>query len=265
MNKVILLFFIFCSSSAISITQASDRGELVKKLQEMLSEQKDINDEQKNQLIPQVLSIMATKNKFDYQAIKEPCKGDLERYCSEAASVSESINCIKANRESASRICEDSLKNRFGGKSFPEDKMYAGVLIPKGSHFFYDPSGNILGAIASQDFMYRGIKYKKGQIRLHETGLSFAHLTEDQLIDGTKYMADGIGPFFNKDGYVENATLAEDTQIGGVLYKGGTPIQFYTKGQVKSGTVAEKIEVLGKSYEAGKPIWFKKDGSLSNF
>jgi len=122
--------------------------------------------------------------------------------------------------------------------------------------------GNVLGIKASENFIYKNINFKKGQIRFHYTGISVGHLVSDQYIDGIKYKAGGIGPFFNKDCEVENATLAEDTEIDGILYKGSSQIQYYSHGKVEIGVVAKEVFIQGDFYEAGKHVWFNKDGTI---
>lgn len=265
MTRKIFLILAVCSYLSISLSLAADIPEIDKIIKEMLSGRESLSEEQKNQLKLQVLSIVATKNKFDYRAIKKSCKEDLEKICSSKEGVTEKLECIKENRVQVSQICEDSLRNTFGGKPFTEDKMYAGVLLPKKSHFFYDPHGNILGAIASKKFEYNGIEFRKGQVRFHETGLSVAHLTKNQEINGIRYKADGIGPFFDKDGNVSNATLAEDVEISGVYYKGSSQIMFDSFGKVQQGRLAKDVSIAGKDYKTGKTISFRKDGTIMVF
>lgn len=229
----------------------------------MMAAERGITDQdQINQLKLKLRAMLATQERFTQMAIRAPCEGDIERFCESDASASQLLQCMKENREQVSSLCEDALRNQFGGKPINEAQLYHGVMIPKGSTFFYDPQGNILGVNASDEFEYKGIRFKNGQVRFHEEGVSFAQMVSDQFINGIKYKADGIGPFFDKDGNVENATLAEDAEFGGVLYKGGTQIQFYSFGKVKSGTVAQETILLGKTIGAGEVVWFDNDGSL---
>jgi hypothetical protein len=241
---------------------AFDEAEFNNKIEEMATEQGITDENQINQLKLRLRAILETKQRFTHMAIQTPCEEDIKRFCKSGASVSETLQCMKENREQVTSLCEDALRNQFGGKPLSEAQLYRGVKIPKGSTFFYDPQGNILGVIASDEFEYNDIHFKNGQVRFHDEGISVAQMVSDQSINGIKYKAEGIGPFFDKDGNVENATLAEDTEIGGVLYKGGTQIQFYSPGKVKSGTVAKEITLFGGTLEAGESIWFNKDGSL---
>jgi len=265
MIRTISLIYAIVSCLMVSVSIAADSSEIDKKIEEIFSGKENISEEQKNQMKLQVLSIMATKNKFDYRAIKKICKEDLDRFCSTKDNVTEILECIKANRNQVSQICEDSLKNTFGGKSFPEDRMHAGVMLPKGSYFFYNPRGDILGAVASENFTYNGIEFKKGQVRFHETGLSVAHLTKDQDINGVKYKADGLGPFFDKNGNVENATLAEDTNVSGVFYKQNTQIMFNSDRTVQLGRLAKDASIDGKTYKAGSQLSFQANGTIKVF
>lgn len=122
-----------------------------------------------------------------------------------------------------------------------------------------------LGAIVSEDFEYNGLRFKKGQIRFHETGLSVGSLAEDQYIDDVKYKVSRMAIFFHEDGSVENAILAEDTEFGDIMFKGGKQIEFYSSGQVHHGTVAKDVMVQGKACKAGQQIWLNEDGSLSSY
>jgi hypothetical protein len=241
---------------------ALDDAEFNKKFEEMAAEQGITDEDQINQLKLKLKAILDTKERFTYMALQTPCEEDIKRFCKLGASISEILQCMKDNRDQVTSMCGEALRNQFGSKPLNEAQIYHGVKIPKGSTFFYDPQGNILGAIASDEFVHNSIRFKKGQVRFHEEGISVAHLASDQFIDGIKYSADGIGPFFDKDGNVENATLAEDTQINGVLYKGGAGIMFYSPGEVRTGTVAQEIILSGETLEAGMPVWFNNDGSL---
>jgi len=265
MVQVIVLIFALSCNLFISNSIAADISEIDKKMEEIFSGRENISEEQKNQMRLQVLSIIATKTKFDYRAIKDPCKEDIERFCSAIEDIEKILDCIKKSRNQVSQICENSLRNKFGGNPFSEEKMYARVLLPKGSYFFYNPRGKILGAIASENFEYRGIEYKKGQIRFHETGLSVAHLTKDQVINGIKYKEGGLGPFFDKNGNVTNATLAEDTEISGIYYKRNGQIMFNSDGTVEQGRLAKDASINGKSYKAGSVLSFQTNGTIKVF
>jgi hypothetical protein len=265
MIKAIVLIFTLSCNLFTSNSIAADTSDIDKKIEEMFSGRENISEEQKSQLKLQFLAIMATKTKFEYRAIKEPCKKDIERFCSTTEDIEQILDCIKKNRNQASKICENSLKNTFGGNPFSKETMHAGVLLPKGSYFFYNPHGEILGAMVSKSFKYKEIEYKKGQVRFHETGLSVAHLTKDQVINGIKYKADGLGPFFDKNGNVTNATLAEDTEILGIYYKRNGQIMFNSDGTVKRGRLAKDTSINGKPYKAGRNLSYQTDGTIEVF
>jgi hypothetical protein len=242
---------------------AVDEVEFNAKFREMAAQQGITDEAQLNELKRTVRAILETRERFIVMAVQEPCENDIKRFCSSGEPASKILSCIKANREQVTSVCEEALQNELGGKPLAEKQLYHGVWIPKGSTFFYDSSGKILGAITSEDIEYNGIRFRKGQVRFHEVGLSVGSLVADQIINGIKYKADGIGPFFSKDGNVENATLAEDTEIVGILYKGGTQIMFHpATGHVYMGHLAKDATVHGRNYKAGNVVWFNVDGSL---
>lgn len=256
------ILFIFGSNNPAF---AIDENELNEKLKIMAEQQGITDKKQLESLKSQVLSILKMQERFAYLALKDPCKEDIERFCSDRSDVSNSLECIKNNRGHVSNLCENALRNKFGSHPLKEVQLYNGVEIPKGSTFFYDPQGRVLGLRAAENFKYRNIHFKKGQIRFHDVGISVGHLVADQYIDGIKYKAGGIGPFFNKNGEVENATLSEDTEIEGITFKGGTQIQFYTKGKIHSGTVAKKVTIQGNTYMPNSGIWFNKNGEIRKY
>jgi hypothetical protein len=260
MHVCIVLIF-SASKAAFAISEK----ELNEKLNEMAAQEGITDKKQLESLKAQVISIIKTKEHFTYIAIKEPCKEDILRFCPDTNDTSVLLECMKDNRDHVSQNCENTLRNQLGGKPLKEAQLYQGVLVPKGSTFFYDTKGNVLGAIFSENFKYRNIHFKSGQVRFNDVGISYGRLASDQYIDGVKYSADGIGPFFNKNGDIVNATLAENTEISGVLYKAGAQIQFYSKGKVQSGTVAKEVTVQGKTYSPNSAIRFKKSGEIQTF
>lgn len=256
----IISSLLFCN--ALSSAFAVEEANLIKKLEELAAEQGITDKEQLESLKIQVLSILKTREGFSFRGLSKPCKVDIKRFCSNSVKISNTLMCLKDNRESVSESCENALRNEFGGKPLLQDEVYNSVKVPKGSYFFYEPNGKILGVVASQNLQYKDIHFKKGRIRFHDNGISVGHLVSDQYIDGIKYLADGIGPFFNKRGEVENATLAENIEISGVPYKAGSQIQFYSIDKVKSGTVANQTTIQGKIYMPDEQIMFKKNGDI---
>lgn len=248
-------------ASAQPALAVSDK-EIDARISEMAAKQGITDKNQLEALRNEVKSISRTIETFAMMHVKEPCAGDFERFCSARTATSDSLDCIKEHRDNVTQMCEEALRNEFGGKPMKEAQLYHGVLLPKGSTFFYDPSGNVLGAQASQEFDYKGIKYKAGQIRFHEEGLSFATLVEDQSIHGAKYKAEGIGPFFGKDGNIENATLAENAEFGSILYKSGTQVTFYPGRKVQTGVLARDAAIEGENHKAGTGVRFNEDGTL---
>jgi len=251
---------------SINTVYAFNENELDEKLNE-IAEQHGITDKEKleqlkEQIKKQVESILATKKKLSYSLIQIPCKADIERLCLDANSVSEIIQCLKDNRNSVTPECEKVLRNEFGSKPLKEAQLYNGVIIPAGSTFFYDRSGNILGIDASEDVKYKDILFQKGPIWLHEGGIGVGRLVKDQYIGGIKYASDGIGPFFYENGTVKNATLAEDTVINGVIYQKDGQIVFHPDGKVSMGTIGAETKISGILLKTGTRLSINREGIL---
>ena len=256
-----VLFILGACNSALAI----DENELNVKLENMAIQRGITDKAEIEKLKLQVLSILKTRERFTYLDLKEPCKEDIKLYCPDISNISNTLECIKENRDDVSNLCENALRNTYGSLPIKEAQLYNGVQIPKGSTFFFDPQGTVLGVITSENFKYKNIYFKKGQIQFHAVGISVGDLVSDQYIDSIKYKAGGIGPFFNKEGYVTNATLAEDTEIEGIVYKIDTQIEFHGKGKVKHGTIANNVTVQDEIYLSGSIIWFDKDGDIRKF
>jgi len=242
-------------------SSAEEIAEFSKKVDEIAA-QRGITDKETLALKIQVLSIQKTADQFDFHAIAHPCRLEIEDLCASKNDVSDSIKCIKEARKLVSEQCEMALKQRFGGTPLREAQVHRGVLVPKGSTLRYGLFGEVNGAIAAENFIYNGIHFKKGQISFHDTGLSAGSLVSDQYIDGIEYLASGLGPFFNEEGDVVNASLSKDTEIEGVVYMANTQITFHSKGRVESGRVAQAVTVQEESYIVGDRISFKDDGSI---
>lgn len=234
-------------------------------LDELLSEQakqSGITDkEQVEAFKKQVKSLLRTKEVLLFKSIDEPCKGDFEKFCASSISISNSIECIKDNRESVSQICEGALKKQFGNLPLKEEGLYKGVLLPRGSVLTFNNQGEVVRAIAAQNFQYKGNDYKKGQVMFHETGLHYAALLEDQFINGIKFSTK-MGPFFHKNGSVENAVLAEDTNIDGIVFKELSNIRFHSNGQVSLGTLVSDTNIGGLTFAAERPIFFQQNRTI---
>ncbi|ABV37189.1 hypothetical protein Ssed_2582 [Shewanella sediminis HAW-EB3] len=259
----IIFLLLFCNT--LTSAFAVEEADLNKKLEELATQYGITDKEQLESLKIQVLSILKTRERFSFSTLNKPCRDDIERLCSDSGNISSTLMCIKDNREYVSESCENALGNEFGGNPLLHAEVYNGVEMPKGSYFFYNPNGKVLGVIASKNFEYKGINFKKGQIRFHDFGISVGQLVSDQYINGIKYSVDGIGPFFNKEGEIENATLAENSEIAGITYKADSQIQFYSIGKVKSGTVAKETTIQGQTFMPGELIWFKKNGEIRSF
>jgi hypothetical protein len=256
--RILVLIFVVIVQPVFAVTDSEIDEQITK-----LVEQNSITDEnQINALRSQVRSIIKMKQKMIFDAIVEPCTDDFEKLCSNSNDTSTYIECLKENRKSVTQMCEEALKKQFGNLPLKEAGLYKGVVLPKGSILTFSIHGEVIRAIASENFNYKGLTFKKGQVMFHKTSLHFASLTNDQLIDGIKYKANGIGPFFNENGEVENATLAEDTEIGGIFYK-ASQITFHAKNKVKHGTLAQDITIDGYVFKAKRPVWLDSNGVIN--
>ncbi len=256
--RIHIILFVFNTHPVLAFTDFELDEKITK-----LAAQSGITDKDRiNALRVQVISIIKMKEGLIFEVIVEPCKGDFKRFCSNLLDISTSIECLKNNRNSVTQICEDALKIQFGNLPLKEAGLYKGVVLPKGSILRFNAHGEVIRAIASGNFNYKGLIFKKGQVMFHKTSLHFASLENDQIIDGIKYKAEGIGPFFNENGEVENATLAEDTEIGGIIYK-ATQITFHAKNKVKHGTLAQDITIDGYFFKAKRPVWLDSNGVIN--
>ncbi len=224
-----------------------------------LSEKKDID-----QLVKKVSTILFVKNRFAVKKLYGPCSKDIKAHCNTINNGHDLIDCLENNRDVVSHSCEKALKTEIGSKPLKEDQLYKGVLLPKGSTFFYDHNGNVIGAIASKNFQYKEIFFKKGQIRFHDEGIKVGTLSKDQYINGKKYNAKLLNLFFHDNGVVENGFLAEDTKIGDVLYMGSTQLELFPDGNVQHGTIVDSSKINGHVYPAGTTIWFNRNGTVQS-
>jgi hypothetical protein len=204
-------------------------------------------------LAKKVASISLLQESLHIKALQKACNEALKKHC---AGKNQPV-CLKEKRDIVSATCKDAINEVFG-RVISKAEMYHGVLIPKGSKYFYG-GGKIQGVILSEDIKYKGIKFKKGQMRFHDEGPSIGHLTHNQYIDGIKYKAGNLGPFFNKDGSVSNAVLAEDATINDIVYAGDSQIEFYGKNNIKRATLKSSGSIFGVNLSAGQSISFTKD------
>ncbi len=61
---------------------------------------------------------------------------------------------------------------------------------------------------------------------------------------------------------MENATLAENTEINGIIFRASTQIQYYPQGLVKIGVLEEDIVINGKKYLAGTKTHLSQKGKI---
>lgn len=256
-KKQLVYLFVIMASFSFSITCfAFDDSELDKL---------GITDEEQiKELRSAVISILATQSAFAVMSIKRSCKKDISEFCQDEEETLEIVACIKRNQHRVSRTCKKTLLKEFGGEPLTEAQTYNGVLLPVGSRLGYNPDGKIISAIVPEEFEYRGIYFKAGNIRFHGKGkgLSSAALLEDQEIDGVMCKSGRMNVFFDEKGNVNNTILAEDATINGIKYKKNTQVMFYGYNRVKFGTIAEDIEINGEYFPAESVLWFNKNGSL---
>ena len=239
----------------------SDAEKLDKRL-EVLSAQHGLTDEDRKRLKSDVLAIARTRDRLSLRDVGESCGVELQRFCRNGVGDSAKLVCIKANRDRVSDVCEAELRKQFGSKPTEVAQHYLGVPIPKGSVYRYNHLDQVSSVILSDDVVFKGIRFKKGAIGFHKSGISVARLTSNQTIGGIEYLASGLGPFFNESGAVVNATLARDTEIDGIVYMAGQQITFHSKGRVNSGRVARAVRVQGASYSPGDMIYFDRKGAV---
>lgn len=262
--RFIKLFFVCFCLIFFSIQQAIafDDAELKERIQKM-AESRGIKDKKQIEMLESyVRSIMETKEKLVYEQLKAPCRKDLKYFCPDSMTISDRLECLKKNREDVSKQCQIAVIKHFGSQPLKNDTLHCGVMIPKGSTFLYRGNGNITAANISKDFIYNGISFKKGMAWFHDQGIRNAKLKNDQVINGIRYKADGIGPFFYSSGKVENATLAENTKINGIIFRASTQIQYYAQRRVKIGVFAEDTVIKGEKYLAGTKAHLNQKGEI---
>lgn len=211
-------------------------------------------DSSEAELIAHVAAMVSVKEKFIYNNLKHACPDDFEQFCPDAKSIHELLNCIREKRDSVSAVCEEQMAREYGSKPFARDTTYWGVTLPKGSYFFYSSNGAVLGAITSDVVTFKGMQFKPGQVRLCSTGVASAGLLEDTEIKGIRYKADALTVFFDGEGNVSTAVLAENVIINGINYKGGRQIWFCNGDEVRSGFLAEDALINGEQKKAGEYI-----------
>jgi hypothetical protein len=222
------------------------------------------DEEQIKELRSAVISILTTQSAFAVMSIKRSCKEDISEYCGDEGETLGIVACIKRNQRQVSRTCKKTLLKEFGGEPLTEAQTYNGVLLPVGSRLGYNPDGKIISALVPEEFEYRGIYFKAGNIWFHGKGkgISSAALLGDQMIDGIMCKSGRMNVFFDEKGNINNSILAEDTTINGIKYKEDTQVMLYGYNRVKFGTIAEDTEINGEYFPAESVIWFNKNGSL---
>ena len=261
LTGTIVCSFFFSNQTAAAPDKEARAAELDSKLNEIAAE-RAISKKELTELKIAVMSIAATRDRLALATIRKSCGEEIQLHCSSDRTTSATLNCIKAKRDQTSERCESELNKQFGGKPIPTDQFHLGIPIPKGSIFRYNHHGRIAGVIAADNIRHNGIHFKKGSISFHETGISVGRLVADQYIDGIEYLASGLGPFFNEEGNVVNATLASDTEIAGIVYMADQQITFHSKGRVESGRVAQETTAQGEVYLPGDMIRFNKDNTI---
>lgn len=83
-----------------------------------------------------------------------------------------------------------------------------------------------------------------------------------RIINGVAYASDVIN--YAGEGGIHYATLAQDTEIQGILFRGGKRIHYHRNGKVLTGFVAQDTVVEGKTITAKHPIALDSQGRLAD-
>src|SRR5688500_4269010 len=224
---------------AVVSANATDMREIDRTIKDYAAK-KGITDQRSvEQLKNHVRGIVLTRERFAYGNLKGPCAKELGRLCKSETRFIQANACLKRQRDAVSETCEIALRKEFGGMPLTKPTLHNGVLIPAGSHFFYDDDGAIIGAITTGPVSVNGMAFQAGQIRWHPNGTFWTgSLVGEQVINGIKFKSTEIGIFFHDDGRVEHSSLAGDTVIDGVTCKGGSQIMLHSSGKVSIGELA---------------------------
>ena len=284
-EMVLIIIFFFCF---LGTSFALDEVDFDNKVNEMIAE-RDITDEKEIAKIKlQVRGILLMKERMIYSAIQTPCAKEISRFCNNNMSISETIECIKNNRNQVAESCEKELAKQLGSIPLRTSEVYKGVKLPQGTVFYYpDPFDKNTLAILSENIEHNGIHFKKGQMYFHEAGISSGTLAGEQIVNGIKLSnrisfhktgklrsgllventdfegiqyKGGREIVFLENGEVESGVLAEDTAFKGIQFKGGKEIHFFSKNKVRYGILAKTTSINGKVYETGQTIYFNQDG-----
>lgn len=190
-------------------------------------------------------------------SIKNECSVEIELRCN-LKSEREVVSCLDSDRDGLSESCNMALSSFIGGQYFDKSFEHKGIMISKGSYFFYQPRNpkmKVVAAVLTEGFNYNGVEYKSGRVDFNINGLKSALLAYDQIIDGVLY-SDSLAIFFHDNGKVKEGVLAADTKFGAYVYKASTQISLDDKGNVTSGRLANDYIISGEKYVAGDFVDF---------
>ena len=243
MRRILLVLSLQLAAAASA--SATDLREVDRTIKDYAAKEGITDPQSVEELTANVRAIVLTRERFAYENVKGPCAKELGRLCKSETRFIEANACLKRQRDAVSETCELALRKEFGGKPLAKPTLHNGVLIPAGSHFFYDYDGRIIGAITTGPVTVNGMQFQAGQIRWHPNRTFWTgSLVGEQVIHGIKFKSTEIGIFFHPNGRVENSILAEDTVIDGVAYKGGAQILFHPSGKVSIGELADTGELV---------------------
>lgn len=231
--------------------------ELVREFQIAKSEygefsSQSLHKQRKVQIYSQARSILSS--------ITNECTVEIESRCN-LKSERDVVSCLDSDRDYLSESCNMALSSFIGGQYFDKSFEHKGILISKGSYFFYQPRNpkmKIVAAVLTEGFNYKGVEYKSGRIDFNINGLESAYLAYDQIIDGVLYSSDLLGVFFHDNGKVKEGVLAADTKFGSYVYKASTQISLDERGNVTSGRLANDYMISGEKYAAGDLVVFEQ-------
>ncbi len=175
---------------------------------------------------------------------------------------------------------------RVSSGTLAKDTLIQGVRFETGTQVFFKSNGRLDG-VEGVDVTIKGIKFraayrgypgpsfgyggpvqsdfgKRHDIVFHNSGrVSYGELAEDTNIDGIKFMG-GSGVHFHSNGRVSSGVLAEDTILNGLLFKAETEVEFYETGCFRGGTLYTNKTVQGMTFSENTNIYFHENGRISS-
>ena len=156
-------------AAAVS-ANATDMREVDRTIKEYAAKQGITDQRSVEELKMHLRGIVLTRERFAFENLKGPCAKELGTLCKSETRFIQANACLKRQWDAVSETCEIALRKEFGGTPLTKPTLHNGVLIPAGSHFFYDHDGAIIGAITTGPVSVNGMAFQAGQIRWHPNG-----------------------------------------------------------------------------------------------